>query len=1340
MRFHLKTSNIQHSTFNTEPTGVRLSSGRWALNVECSTLPRQQASSRSGVALIITVIMLSVITFLAVAFLALSGREKGAVKTSTDQTTARLAADAAFDRAKTELLAGILESGNLENYNFLVSTNYINYRGFQTTGVGDQLTNVNYFYANGSPLPLGDALQNLANLYYDPRPPVFITNRLAANSLDFRFYIDLNRNRQLDLTGFWGVTNINNQPVVVANRFVSNYVVGDPQWIGGTERVGLPHSSSNKFSYRYAFAAVPAGNALDVNYIFDNAKTTVPINGFLRNQGVGGWELNLAAFLADLNTNYWNPSFAPYYYETNIALQSRGVAFDDAYSLLNWRRGGFALPSVQTLYGAVGVNALTRDWADAYSAGPVLDSQRGYLNDPDVGRTSDPWSGADMPNHYFTTQDFFDPTKTSTSFVNQRLLPAGTNVSTYDQYTYYRLLSQLGTDSGPESSDKINLNYKNVGGLSATNFVPWTPLDFFTNAANELLKRYSQEWRVVDRDYYRNFFGTNQAFGLANIPVLVSNRFVYTASVNRLLQVAANLAEPRTNILVPSMFRPIFNRDSSRGDVYISGYEQVPTNGVNTGYLNVPISVEDLPNGAGIRTNVYGVPWIIGARTGLPNFNEFAMDTFFQITRKLQITRPSLNANQSSWRTNQMFVMAITNAIGVEAWNSYRPDFTNTVLISVIGDVTMVLTNEFGIPLSSAGPLNRTIPISGFTTLAGPTYWKGTGPSPSYMNLKSLVVPLRTNIAFLPESVYRVGAGTFTTNLSIDFETGLGFAQPQWGLTTSARLRFVMQLNDANGPVIDYVQLDELGSTRKLSEEIQDPDFGVGFAGLWSTNYLRNSTVPQGVFNQIDISMGNHGTDSDQWKVYDRNAGNNVEFAVANFRALYLGGGPTNLEVQVPFTPTARRLQRSSWQANDPLVHYLAGDLSQTNYIDESDFQFCKNISSVNNRYSPWGGNPLNRSEGDPNLYATPLKDPAVTSSDAWQFPTNALPGVGWIGRIHRGTPWQTIYLKASDLDIPEFTAPMTNLNVWVNSYAGPATRWGEWSGNPNFFDAYYTRPATDRMFFDVFTTSINDNASRGQLSVNQTNLAAWSAVFSGVVVLTNSTPPGSMNANAVPRYAPLVIDPAGNYDPYSGNLLPPLVRLVSGINLERSRTFAGNTPDQFVHRGGWFQSAGDILSVPALSLGSPVFVPDDPNAQWPRAGVYYWTNSSPFLSFGNAAIRGKSDEVPTLNTAQLKYTMNDAALEWLPQQVMSLLRFSEPRFIIYSYGQALRPAENSIVTSGGPFFGMCTNYQIVAEVASRAVVRVVGSADKADADNVDAKRRYPPRLEVESYNYLEPE
>jgi len=1274
--------------------------------------------------LIITVIMLSVITFLAVAFLALSGREKGSVKISTDQTAARLAADTALVRAQNDLLANILATRNLANYGLAVSTNFVRWDGFDPAAV-DGRTNVNYYHLiGGGALSGSQSLQNLANLFYNPSPPVFITNRFFANSNEFRSYLDLNRNGRLDLTGLWGVTNRFNLPVYdSSNRLVMAYQTGDPQWIGTLERAELPHSSSNRFVNRFAYLALPIEKSLDLNFIHNNSKNPGMANGYLRNQGFGSWELNLAAFLTDLNTNYWNLSGAIYNYTTNAALASTGTSFDDAYTMWNWRRGSLPQRSVQTLYGSAGVNAFLNDGADGYSAGLVLENPGGYATDPDFGRTANPWAGADLPNHYFTTQDLFDSTKVGAPFVN-RLLTAGAQPDTYDQSTFYRLLSQLGTDSAPDDEDKLNLNYKNVGGLSATNFVPWTPLDFFTNAAQRLLAKYTQEWLDTDYSSYTNTFRTNQAFGLNSIPVWVSNRFpdpfVYTPSVHRLLQLAANITDSKTNSLLPSVFRPIFERKPE--GLFIVGYEQVPTNNVNA-FLTLPYEPSAVPSGGPQYINVYGVPWVVGAKQGLPNFNEFSMHSVFEVTRKLQITRRSRTAPRSTWQTNLMYVAGISNAIGVEAWNSYRNPFTNPVLIRVSGDIHMVLTNEFGVPLASSGPLNYSIPLLALTNTAAPKFWPGYGMAAAPA-AGSFIVPLLTNIAFLPASVYNSITHTFNTNLNAPFQTGQGFPQPQWGLTISGRLRFIMQLDNANGPIIDYVQLDNLNGFRQLSEEIRDPDNGLGFDGLWSTNYLPNTLLPQGVFNQMDVSLGNAGGDTTDWRPYTRGAlsGNDKAFAIDYFRALY-GLTPlrfpgiinTSLVQQVPFNPTRRRAMQFSWQANDPLVHYTAGDLldvARTNTVEKltlsSPLQLLKNIGVINDRYSPWGGNPVNANDENATLgFDASVKDPLVRRSDDWQFPTNALPTLGWLGRIHRGTPWQTVYLKASDLQIAQYPGALHPLD-WTAVYPNSALRWVQWSGDTihwttnanDYVDAFYNRPVADRLLFDVFTTAVNDNAARGRLSVNQTNLAAWSALFSGVVALTNSSSVSDLTRNRPPQYRPVLIEPAGSYDSFNTNTWPPLAWLVAGINAERERT---NALGGYVHPGGWFKSTGDILSVPQLS------------------------DASPFLNL-------------VTNSVVLQRGVSDAAYEWLPQQILPLLRSGEPRFVIYAYGQSLRPAESSIITASGPYFGLCTNYQITAEVAARAVVRVEGSPNPADAKNPNPRRHYPPRLIIESYNYLPPE
>jgi hypothetical protein len=180
-------------------------------------------------------------------------------------------------------------------------------------------TNVSYAYPDGTPLPrtgpnADDFNQNLANLFYDPRPPVFVTNRQTGVA-DFRYYLDLNRNSRFDTNGFLPVisplggfydTN-GNYPPLRGVPIATNFFVGDPEWIGVLERPDQPHSSSNRFTARFAWIAIPAGKTLDLNSVHNQTKMLNPrFDGFLRNMGVAPFEMNLAGFLADLNTNLWN--------------------------------------------------------------------------------------------------------------------------------------------------------------------------------------------------------------------------------------------------------------------------------------------------------------------------------------------------------------------------------------------------------------------------------------------------------------------------------------------------------------------------------------------------------------------------------------------------------------------------------------------------------------------------------------------------------------------------------------------------------------------------------------------------------------------------------------------------------------------------------------------------------------------------------------------------------------------------------------------------------------------------------------------------------------------------
>ncbi len=77
----------------------------------------------------------------------------------------------------------------------------------------------------------------------------------------------------------------------------------------------------------------------------------------------------------------------------------------------------------------------------------------------------------------------------------------------------------------------MNLNYCNVD--ASGNVVPgmemqllqWQPLQFFTNAANRLLRAQFPDLNL----------------SVTNIPVFLNNQLVYSSSVNRLLQLAANM-------------------------------------------------------------------------------------------------------------------------------------------------------------------------------------------------------------------------------------------------------------------------------------------------------------------------------------------------------------------------------------------------------------------------------------------------------------------------------------------------------------------------------------------------------------------------------------------------------------------------------------------------------------------------------------------------------------------------------------------------------------------------------------------------------------------------------
>ena len=230
---------------------------------------RGACGGRAGIALVITMIMLAVITTLAIAFLAITHRETGAVDQMARTTDSELVCGSGMERAKAEIAAVF----RMRNY----FTN-----GLEIMGP-DLIVSV---------VPSLDESTNRlypGRLKYDASPPVFVdTNRAGQNgSAEDRFFLDLNRNGVFEHTGYVPVTTdaLGPKPgtfayLLNAGIIVTNYMVGDPQWIGELHDPTIPHGPNNRFIGRYAYLIQPIGRSLDVNWIHNDAKVdTDPLPG-----------------------------------------------------------------------------------------------------------------------------------------------------------------------------------------------------------------------------------------------------------------------------------------------------------------------------------------------------------------------------------------------------------------------------------------------------------------------------------------------------------------------------------------------------------------------------------------------------------------------------------------------------------------------------------------------------------------------------------------------------------------------------------------------------------------------------------------------------------------------------------------------------------------------------------------------------------------------------------------------------------------------------------------------------------------------------------------------------
>jgi hypothetical protein len=258
--------------------------------------------------------------------------------------------------------------------------------------------------------------------------------------------------------------------------------------------------------------------------------------------------------------------------------------------------------------------------------------------------------------------------------------------------------------------------------------------------------------------------------------------------------------------------------------------------------------------------------------------------------------------------------------------------------------------------------------------------------------------------------------------------------------------------------------------------------------------------------------------------------------------------------MQMPYTPSALVVQSIDWQVNDPLVHYMASDLNNptagAGLFKQS--QWPGYLGRLNSRYRPWGGNPAYPGV-DPNPYNLQVKDPLVSSSDDWDFPDSQSLYISWLGRVHRGTPWQTVYLKAPDV----LTANgVLGTNIWIN-----------WTGDTNAADAAAMSPAQDWHLASLLACMFNTNDLRSLFSVNNPDPNAWQALLDGLTAQTNNLPDAQLQSLVPPQFGVFVM---------SSN--SPQVSAIANA-VEAART---GQPGQF------FPDVGDVLTIPELTVNSP--------------------------------------------------------------------------------------------------------------------------------------------------------
>ncbi len=407
-------------------------------------------------------------------------------------------------------------------------------------------------------------------------------------------------------------------------------------------------------------------------------------------------------------------------------------------------------------------------------------------------------------------------------------------------------------------------------------------IEFFTNYANLNL-----QWQ----------FG----FTTANIPVYsaVDPSVGYSSAVHYELQAAANAYDetgPATD--PPAVFRPLFSWQGNT--LYIVGYAAV----TNDGLTQIARPFKDLGDPT-ISTddNVWGIPWVVGSKQGIPAFNEYCYASSLTVERELLFARrPAANGkyvtNAPPLYTNQFYLFSISNAFGVEGWNFNSAAYQEDVTLIVSNRISIEFTNNYNYGTNSTYYSSASESISN---------WPGLRQAGGFN------IPFKTNLISLPFAYWSESTSQL---VSLDLTNGflpvdmmqIGHPVHRWTLTITNDLLYALVDNET-GAVLDFVNIGNFGSSLDINQVLSNAPGASAFWILTPATDSPYSPMSRGALNQIAQAMTN-------LLFANSLLGRSPDYP--NFVGVF----------SPPSDPYAIFSQNCSWSAANPLVHDTVQDLT----------------------------------------------------------------------------------------------------------------------------------------------------------------------------------------------------------------------------------------------------------------------------------------------------------------------------------------------------------------------------------------------------------------------------